>query len=207
MSLPKIFYFPVRGRAELIRITLFVSGHDWEEVNAGADLPKLKEDGKLAFNQVPLYQEGDFQLVQSNAITRYVARKGNLYGKDNHDAARIDQAIDGIGDYWEKLIPNLFPTKNEEGLAKFQKETFPTWFGYFERLLKKNHEGKGFLVGDSLSVADLSLYLTLESFWLDSGWGNRADHPTLSAYFDRLIAHPKIAEYAKNPKRFPGRKL
>ena len=38
-----------------------------------------------------MIQHGDFQLVQSNAILRYLGRVLNLYGSNAKEAALIDQ--------------------------------------------------------------------------------------------------------------------
>ena len=50
------------------------------------------------FGQVPLLEFGDERLTQSQAITRYLARKFNLVGKDDLEAAHCDEVVDGVRD-------------------------------------------------------------------------------------------------------------
>ncbi len=88
-------YFDGRGLAEVPRLVLAEAGVKFEDRRV-KDIATLKAE--LPFGQVPLYQDGDFKLVQSQAIIRYVARTHNLYGKDAKEAALIDQIGDGIQD-------------------------------------------------------------------------------------------------------------
>ena len=66
------------GRGEAIRLLLNDNDQDYEEVNCRQDWPQAKS--KYAFGQTPALIDGDFQLVQFNAILRYLARKiGTVY--------------------------------------------------------------------------------------------------------------------------------
>merc|ERR1712063_100839 len=80
------------------------AGQEWTETAvSGETMPEWKESGKLAFGQVPLLQDGDFNIVQSNAIARYLARRFNLYG-DEKQGAIADMIVDGHND----LLANSF---------------------------------------------------------------------------------------------------
>ena len=97
MSKPRLTYFPVRGRAELARLIMVQAGVEWDEVAVNPEsLGQLKQSGVLAFDQVPLYEEGDFALVQSNTIARYLARKNGLYGSNEHEGAKIDEIVEDL---------------------------------------------------------------------------------------------------------------
>lgn len=88
-------YFDGRGLGEIPRLLLHEAGVKFEDRRL-KDIAPLKPE--LPFGQVPLYQEGDFKLAQSQAIARYIARTHNLYGKDAHESALIDSFIDGLND-------------------------------------------------------------------------------------------------------------
>jgi len=204
---PKLTYFPARGRAELIRLALVQAGVHWEEETCNQDsLAKLKENGILAFNQVPLYQEGDFHLVQSLSIARYVASSHNLRGKDVHEAALIDQFVDGIEELLNKLAPSVFPKINEEGIKKFQSEIAPQWFGYFERALDKS-SSSGWLVGNQVSLADIYLFELVEMMFDDNSIGDKSKYPKLIAHAGKMSALPNIAAWLKSEKRYPTRRV
>jgi len=57
----------------------------------------------LPFGQVPLYEEGDFKLVQSAAISRYLARMTGLYGSCPQTDGEIDMVVDGVTDIRAKV--------------------------------------------------------------------------------------------------------
>ena len=89
---PTLTYFNTSGRADLLRLILEVAGvaYDYEALNVpfypstGKDWFDYKQENAdhLLFGQVPRYQDGSVDLVQSNAIARYLAQKYGLAGKD-----------------------------------------------------------------------------------------------------------------------------
>merc|ERR1711941_13624 len=206
MSVPKITYFAARGRAELARVVLATAGVEWEEEHLNPEsLAALKETGKLAFGQVPLYEDGDVTLVQSMTIVRYIARKYNLYG-DLKQGAIADLVLDGWGDVLAKFIPLVYPTKNEEGLAAFVKDVAPAKVADFERIAVKYAEG-GLIGGESPVLADLALFLVAEGVIDDLEWVKAEDVPALQALKEKVASNPNLAAYISSEKRFPARKL
>uniref|UniRef100_A0A5F5PN67 glutathione transferase n=1 Tax=Equus caballus TaxID=9796 RepID=A0A5F5PN67_HORSE len=61
-----------------------VSAFQFEEefLATSKDLEKLRNDGSLMFQQVPMVEIDGMKLVQCRAILNYIAAKYNLYGKD-----------------------------------------------------------------------------------------------------------------------------
>jgi glutathione S-transferase len=163
---PTLTYFGLLGRAELPRVLLEDAGADYDFVtveNWGELKGKLTAEGKLAFGQVPLYEEPGLTLVQSSAIARHLARKHGYNGTNAHEEALIDQANEGVGDVLNGLVKVIFATPAEqqaEAKEKLVKETLPGQLTSFEKLLEKNGNN-GFLVGSKLSYADLSLWVSL----------------------------------------------
>ena len=86
---PILHYFNGRGRMECIRWLLAAAGVEFEEefIEKPEDLDKLKNDGSLMFQQVPMVEIDGIKLVQTRAILNYVATKYNLYGKDMKERA------------------------------------------------------------------------------------------------------------------------
>ncbi|XP_066442927.1 glutathione S-transferase P 1-like isoform X2 [Eleutherodactylus coqui] len=96
-----ITYFPVRGKAEGIRMLLADQGATWkEEVVQFADWFGGESDLKqqAVFGQLPQFKDGDFVLYQSNSILRYLARKYGIAGAGNQESALIDMVNDGVED-------------------------------------------------------------------------------------------------------------
>ena len=71
----KLFYFPLRGRGEQIRLALAEAGLAWEE--GGGNLPALREDGTATFGSLPILIIDGKKLAQGTNIALYI---GNKYG-------------------------------------------------------------------------------------------------------------------------------
>jgi glutathione S-transferase len=187
----KLIYFPVRGRSMHIRYLLLDNGIDFEvELVTGETWPALKP--KTLFGQIPMLKDGDFELVQSNAILRYLARKHGLYGKNNEEAAMIDMINDQQEDMRVAYVRMIYK-EYETGKDAYVK-ALPDALASLEKVLSRNNDGSGFLVGDSISFVDYSVFdildnhLVLVPSCLDK-------FPKLKAFHGRMAARPKIAAY------------
>uniref|UniRef100_A0A2K6K2S6 glutathione transferase n=1 Tax=Rhinopithecus bieti TaxID=61621 RepID=A0A2K6K2S6_RHIBE len=129
---PKLHYLNARGRMESIRWLLAAAGVEFEEkfLESAEDLDKLRNDGSLLFQQVPMVEIDGMKLVQTRAILNYIASKYNLYGKDIKERADAKTAL-----VKEKIKNRYFPA--------------------FEKVLKSH--GQNYLVGNKLSRADIHL--------------------------------------------------
>jgi len=191
--MPKLTYFAGRGLAEIPRLLLAQAGVAYEDVRL-EDISAIK--ASLPYGQVPLYEEDGLRLVQSNTISRYIARTHNLYGKDAKEAAQIDLWIDGLND----LRSAVSAAKTDEAKAALPKEVIPKWFKNFEELAKSHKGGQSWLVGDSISWADIALYNLLFNY-ATTYPGSVDAFPTLQAVQKRVAAEPKIAAWvAKRPQ-------
>ncbi|KAM4032675.1 glutathione S-transferase P 1-like [Anomaloglossus baeobatrachus] len=194
-------YFPVRGRAESIRLLLADQGASWtdNEVQMG-DWFSGKSDIKkqAVFGQLPQLQHGDFVLYQSNAILRYLGRIYGLSGSSNQETALIDMVNDGVEDLRLKYGRLIF-TEYETGKEKYIKD-LPNHLSAFERILSNNSNGTKFLVGDKILFADYNLLDTLHVH-LDLDPKCLASFPLLSAYAERIASRPKLSQYLKSEKR------
>ncbi len=210
MANPKLIYFASRGRAEVIRLALAEAGVAFDDENfKHEEFAALKASGRLPFLAVPVWEEEGLRLAQSHAILNHVGRTHGLYGKTPREQAKIDEALGGVDDVRQEIrkLATAAPEKRAEVRTELVKTTLPRWFGLLEKLLAANADGKGFLVGDAVSIADLALYYLLEMAE-DNGFGPAlADCPRLRAFKDRIAARPKIAAYLKSPRRFPLTKL
>ncbi|KAL2791965.1 glutathione S-transferase A1 isoform 1, partial [Daubentonia madagascariensis] len=121
------------------------------------DWDKLRNDGSLMFQQVPMVEIDGMRLVQTRAILNYVASKHDLYGKDIKDRALIDMYVEGMADLNEMIIlfPIHPPEEQDAKLALIKEKTTNRYFPAFENVLKSH--GQDFLVGNRLSRADIHL--------------------------------------------------
>jgi len=199
----RLHYFNGRGLGELPRLCLSFAGLEFEDVRFEDAPAELRATGKLTFGQGPLLEVGDFTLVQSHAIARYLARKYDFYGSTPEHQAQVDAVLDGFADLRSKYISQVDNVKGEAqeaAKAEFIAKTLPHWYGLFSGILQRN--GTGFFVGSQISLADIQAF---NLFW---SWENRpsmfpgaiAAFPLLQALVARVGAEPRIAAWvARRP--------
>jgi len=195
----KLYYFDIRARAEISRLLFAAAGVKYEDIRVdGAKWAQLKPNSP--FGQMPILEVDGVKLCQSKTIARYLAGQFGLAGKTDLDRARADMLVDCGADVLEPSIKFFFEkdkAKQAELATKFKEETLPKSFELFEKLLKENKGGDSFLVGDSLTWADIAFIDLL-------GWLGALEvelpfdkAPKLKALRERVEAIPKIAEWIK----------
>ncbi|XP_055247567.1 glutathione S-transferase A3-like [Gorilla gorilla gorilla] len=142
-----------RGSPPLHRYVL-----DFEEkfLEPAKDLEKLRNNGSLLFQQVPMVEIDGMKLVQTRAILNYIASKYNLCGKDIKERAPY-MYTEGRAGLSEKLLHySLHPPEEKDAkLALIKEGTTSHYFPVFETVLK-SHE-QDYLIGNKLSQADIHL--------------------------------------------------
>uniref|UniRef100_A0A8C5TJ50 glutathione transferase n=1 Tax=Malurus cyaneus samueli TaxID=2593467 RepID=A0A8C5TJ50_9PASS len=193
---PKLHYFDGRGRMEPIRWLLAAAGVEFEEsyLEKKEDLTKLRTDGSLLFQQVPMVEIDGMKMVQTRAIANYISTKYNLYGKDLKERALIDMYVEGMFDLNELLMTHGYQPaeKKEEHYANMIDKTENRYFPVFEKVLKDH--GKDFLVGNQLSRADVQL---LEIILMAEEWKPNvlAKFPLLQSFKARISNIPTIKKF------------
>ncbi|XP_062405768.1 glutathione S-transferase P-like [Sardina pilchardus] len=195
-------YFPVRGRAEAIRLMLQDQKKEYKEnpISLEAWMEGTVKKSCL-FGQLPKFEDGDLTLFQTNAIRRYLARQLGVYGKDDKEAALIDmmdESIQDIMNNYVRLIYMEYDTKKESYLKEL-----PSTLARFEKILACNDGG--FLVGKQISLADYFLFLQLLNHQVLSPTA-LDDFPKLQAYRDKMSARPNIKAYM-NSDAFKNRPI
>ncbi|XP_054837418.1 glutathione S-transferase-like [Eublepharis macularius] len=157
---PKLYYVNGRGKMESIRWLLAAAGVEFEEefIETKEDLEKLRSDGVLLFQQVPMVEIDGMKMVQTRAILSYIAAKHNLYGKDLNERTLIDMYVEGTMDLMGLMgLPLMLQTP--EGKAKqialIVERATTRYFPVYEKILKDH--GQNFLVGNQFSWADVHL--------------------------------------------------
>ncbi|XP_056385096.1 glutathione S-transferase P 2-like [Hyla sarda] len=201
MSGYTLTYFPIRGRAEAIRLLLGDQGASWtdDEVTRedwAAGIRDLKKNA--VFGQIPRFQNGNFVLYQSNTILRYLGRIYGISGSNEEEVAVIDMINDGVEDLRMKYYKFIF-VENEANRETFLTD-LATQLGYFERILSKNSNGTKFLVGNNITFADYNLVDTLQCY-LDFSPTCLSTFPLLSGYIERVLKRPKLSQYLASEGR------
>lgn len=166
----RLRYFPFPGRAGPIRDALRIGGIAFEDAHVPPErFVELKAASELPFGSLPVLdvvtRDRTVSAAQSNAILRYVGRRAGLYPVDDPlSALKVDEALEVGEDLYHTFIPSMLEQNVERRTAMrkvLAEETLPRWGGYLERLLVANGR-TGFVVGSSLTVADLKLHWVID---------------------------------------------
>ncbi|RYY86104.1 glutathione S-transferase family protein [archaeon] len=138
----------------------------------------MREEGKLAFGQLPALQVDETTfLYQSAAILRFVGKFAGLYPTDDDIlAAKIDALIDQEKDMFTGVSASRYRDRfgfdmlSEELVAAIRKklndEILPRHLAYFESFLAQSPSG-WLMGGQEPTIADFVIAIRVK--WLVSG--------------------------------------
>jgi glutathione S-transferase len=153
---------------------------------------------------IPAMVDGDFTLAESSAICRYVdlvGRGPSIYPDDHREHALALSIEAYVGaTFFRNVLHSLFHQKvlrprleqqptDETEVARLLTEEQPPIFGHLEGLC-----GGRFLVGDRLSIADITLVTNLITYCYLGLRGELDAYPKLSAWYDRVLALPEVRD-------------
>ncbi|KAJ9442766.1 Glutathione S-transferase 1 [Diplonema papillatum] len=202
----KLTYFGMPGRAEPARLAFVLGGIAFEDNNiTWKDWSEMKE--KVAPLMLPQLEVDGKVVSQSLAIARYACKLAKVEGKplypeDPYQALLVDEIVDKVQDLWEPLVPTFTMKDQKEKEAKraalvAKGGDVEKWAANLDSVLAQN--ASGFAVGDSLSMADLSIFLNVNgilSGFLDGIPTDCLDHLThMSKHKDKMANIPQIAKH------------
>eukprot|EP01006_Ploeotia_vitrea_P015158 TRINITY_DN42404_c0_g1_i2.p1 TRINITY_DN42404_c0_g1~~TRINITY_DN42404_c0_g1_i2.p1 ORF type:complete len:221 (-),score=69.14 TRINITY_DN42404_c0_g1_i2:76-738(-) len=216
MSKPVLTYFNVRGRAEMIRMLFNAAGVEFEDVrfkpNAegvegpNAEFMEFKKSGKCPTGQVPFLEMDGKSYYQTLAIMRMLGKKYNMAGKNADEEYQLDAITATIGDAQNAVVGIMFgPFSDEEKKKKMgewmadEMKGMPRYLGYIEKIAAGS--STGFLVGDSLTYADIYAYdffTTMQGRVKDQSGADIFEKTPALAKFCNGIAEGKLKTYLAN---------
>ena len=178
----KLVYFNGRGLAETSRLILAWNSVEYEDfryplvVNDWKTHDMTKDEfdadkamGKLAksLHKVPYLEIDGDVICQSKAIERFLARRYQMMGDSDLEAAHIDsicEVVRDIKDMYQKVrrLPEE-DNKRELGMTEWFEKTLPGKFQDLEHILGI----KGLSVGTRASLADIVLFSLVTQFFDD----------------------------------------
>lgn len=199
----KLVYFDLRGRGEPSRLVLAAAGKEWEDVRIPFDEWPAQKDSS-PYGQLPYLEYKGKTYGQSQAIAGFLAREFGLYGRSNIDGLRIMEVCNLVVDliqYMSKANLETDEEKKAELGKKLAEEDVPRYLGYFERLLKDNGS-RGFFIGNSMSLADLTVYDITDTVLLNSP-DALAYYPLIAGMRTKVADHPNVKAYLANRRDAP----
>jgi glutathione S-transferase len=168
---------------------------------AELDLPfeHVESDAKLLARNpngmVPVIQDGDFVLWESNAICRYLAGKqprSSLLPQDPELRAQVEQWMDWqateLNTAWRYAFLSLVRQNPEYTQARDIAASLASWHRHMRLLDQHFEHGGQFVTGEFFTLADVVLGLATHR-WLHSP----IERPALDAvhgYYQRLSVRP-----------------
>jgi glutathione S-transferase len=194
----KLYHNPLSPNVRRVRLTAAVLGIELEEKKLDFAKGEHKNPEYLALNAngaVPTLVDGDFVLTESRAIMQYLASKkpeSGLLPRDEAgradvtrwqfwDAAHFSPQMGTLG--FEIVVKGMMglgepdATKIQEALGNFRR---------FAAVLNKRLEGKQYVVGSALTIADLTLASSL--MYAKQVEAPLVEFPNLQAWFSRVTA-------------------
>ncbi|KAJ1811367.1 hypothetical protein LPJ77_000231 [Coemansia sp. RSA 2523] len=160
MSTYILRYFPIKARAEVARLLLLASGDKF--TNVIPEWPEEKDNQPLG--QLPVLIETledgtEFELSDSIAIEKYLARKSNLLVKSGPmDTAREDQLSSQIKDVIDMHIAHMYaPEDSREFIEAQYRSKAEAFVKYHEKILAENGSN-GHYFGSKTTYMDIALF-------------------------------------------------
>ncbi|WP_264210080.1 glutathione S-transferase family protein [Leisingera thetidis] len=190
----KLHCFGESGNSYKAALALELSGLAWEPVFVDFFGGAARSDAFRGFNpmaEAPVLVDGDVTLSQSGAIQQYITDKTGRFGGRPQDKYEVLRWV-----LWDN-----HKMSSQAGMTRFlinflpEKHRPPEVIAFMQGRLKAAYqtlethlEGRGWLVGDGLTNADISCCSYLyypEPFGFD-----RADWPNIDAWLTRISEVP-----------------
>jgi glutathione S-transferase len=222
----QLYYWPsLQGRGEFVRLALEAAGAPYVDIargpdDAGEGLPALMAglDDPAQLHPPfapPWLRDGDTVVAQTSAILHHLGPALKLVERSAQArlwtlqiqltvADMVAEAHDthhpiDVGLYYEDQKPEA----KRRSLA-FCHARMPKFLNWFEQIAARNPAGQRFLVGRSLSYADLSLFQLVEGLryaFPIAAERALANTPAVRALHDRVAALPRVAAYLGSTRR------
>jgi glutathione S-transferase len=177
-----------------------------QRIDAGGAFGSLNNQAFLALNphaRIPVLEDGTLVLWESHAILRYLAARyggGQFWEADPAARSQWDRWMDWSQASLHRDFLDLFwsfyrtpeaqrdwPVINDQ-LAR----TNAHWL-----LLDRHLEGRGFMIGDRLSLADITIGATLYRYYTLEI--ERPSLPAIEAWYHSLCARPAYRHHVMVP--------
>ncbi len=193
----QLYYNPLYPNVRRVRLTAAVLGIDLEETLLDFAKGEHKAPAYLALNpngSVPTLRDGDYVLTESRAIMQYLAARkpeSGLIPRDEAeradvarwqfwDAAHFSPQLGSLA--FEKMIKAMLGLgEPDEGKIRDALSNFRR----YAAVLNKRLQGQQYVVGNRLTVADLTLAASL--MYAQQTEVPLAEFPNIQAWLSRIV--------------------
>lgn len=160
----------------------------------------------LALNpcaMVPVIQDGDFTLWESNTIIRYLVANypgADLYPTEPRARARVDQWIDWqaseLNRSWSYAFTSLVRRSPDYQDRAALARGIEQWSKNMDILNRQLEKTGAYVSGERFSLADIPIGLSVNR-WFETPLGH-PDYPAVRTYYERLSQREGFRLYGRN---------
>lgn len=171
-----VFGFARSTYVKIVQLILTEKGVDYQFHDTESEMYLPVHLDRHPFGRVPVLQHGDFILYETSAIAAYVEEVfagPKLTPEEPRQRARINQWISNLNDYFypqmiyrighERLV---YPELGIAGSDAIVESALPHATRALEVMAKELADGRQFITGDRVTLADFFLLPTLFAFAL-----------------------------------------
>jgi glutathione S-transferase len=200
----KIYGDPGSGSLRRVTTAAKIMGVELERVFVDLFKGESQTDEfKSRFNPhglTPVLEDGDFILYEAAAINLYLANKVNspLLGTTDKERSQVLQWMFWSGEQWRTYTVTIFDERIGKTVMNLPKNESLIAFAEGKirsaaKVLDKHLEGRAFMVGNALTLADLDVAAPFSQ--VDRARFPIKEYPNLVAWHDSLLrSYPAWAE-------------
>ena len=199
----------VYGRANSINVRrvlwmLEEVGEEYEREDWGRGYRPTDDPAFRAINPVgvvPVIDDGDFRLRESNSIVRYLAEKhgrADLYPKDLKTRARVESWMDWSSTDFANGMRPVFHglvVKNPAYVSQVDAGV-REWAGQMQVLENHLSTGDPYVMGANFTIGDIPVGLVVNR-WFAIPF-EKPKFKAVSGYYDRLAQRPPYQKHGRN---------
>ncbi len=199
----------VYGRANSINVrkVLWMLGElglPYDREDWGRDFRSTSEPAFRAINPVgvvPVIDDGDFRLRESNSIVRYLADKhgrADLYPTDLRLRATIEAWMDWASTEFAQGMRSVFHdlVVGNPAFAGQAESGAKDWAAQMQVLEDHLAEAGPYVMGADFTIGDIPAGLVVNR-WYTVDFP-KPPFPAVAAYYDRLAQRPPFREHGRN---------
>jgi len=166
MSEYKLHYFDIRGKGELMRLVFAAAGQTFEDVRyepppflgGTGKCPPFDADTKAAMplGQMPVLEVDGHKFCQQSALARFLAKRFDLMGDDDMQAAKVDMVVQTMWDDVAMKCTKIYFESDAVKKAELKDKVIQDLPAFLDKIAAWV-EGT-FVLGDKLSLADLAIF-------------------------------------------------
>lgn len=201
----KLTYFAVRGRVDVARLMMELSGVPYEDEAVPLESwmrPETKERFLCCtpFGQLPVLQDGQLTLCQSQAINRYLARKLKLYGDTLEESARVDEVTETALDVLMDVGTLFWNPRFHEVRADHRAATGKKLERLEDYFVRTRADAEHWIQPGRYTMADVAMACTIETV-MPLHTGLVKEFPELLRATTAFFAADRVREYVRGDRR------